>query len=66
MTRLERIRLMDADEMAGCLLVLHDGDAGSYCRMKTECVEALENNTPEIITDERCKACIRDWLLEEG
>lgn len=65
MTRLERIRRMDVDELTGCLLVLQD-NAGGYCRMKAECVEALENNTPEIITDEHCKACVRDWLLEEA
>lgn len=65
MRRLEWIRQMDVEELAGRLLTLHDGDAGSYCRMKLECVEALENNTPEVITDEHCRECVKAWLLEE-
>lgn len=64
-TRLEQIRCMSLEELAQRLLTLHDGDAGSYCRMKPECVAALEENRPEIITDQHCLECVKEWLMEE-
>ena len=64
-TRLEQIRCMSLEELAQRLLTLHDGDAGSYCRMKPECVAALEENRPEIITDQHCLECVKAWLMEE-
>ena len=64
-TRLEQIRCMSLEELAERLLTLHDGDAGSYCRMKAECVAALEENRPEEITDQHCLECVKEWLMEE-
>ena len=64
-TRLEQIRCMSLEELAQRLLTLQDGDAGSYCRMKPECVAALEENRPEIITDQHCLECVKAWLMEE-
>ena len=64
-TRLEQIRCMSLEELAERLLTLHDGDAGSYCRMKPECVAALEENHPETITDQHCLECVKEWLMEE-
>ena len=64
-TRMEQIQRMDVDELARRLLTLHDGDAGSYCRMKPECMAALEENRPETITDAHCLECVKAWLLAE-
>lgn len=63
--RLEQIRRMDVDELAKRLLTLHDGDAGSYCHMKPECMEALEDDRAGEITDGHCLVCIREWLLAD-
>ena len=63
--RLEQIRCMSLEELAERLLTLHDGDAGSYCRMKDECVQALEENHPETVTEANCLECIKEWLMEE-
>lgn len=64
-TRLEQIRCMSLEELAERLLTLHDGDAGSYCRMKDECVAALEENRTEEITDRHCLECVKEWLMEK-
>ena len=63
--RLEQLRCMSLEELAERMLTLHDGDAGSYCRMKAECVAALEENRPEEITDQHCLECVKAWLMEE-
>lgn len=63
--QMERIQRMDAQELAWFLLTLHDGDAGGYCKMKAECLEALENGTEQEITEANCLECIKAWLLEE-
>ena len=64
-TRLEKLRCMSLEDLAERLLTLHDGDAGSYCRMKDECVQALEENHPETVTEANCLECIKEWLMEE-
>jgi hypothetical protein len=64
-TREELLKAMSREELAERLLTIHDGDAGSYCRMKPECVAALEENRPEIITDQHCLECVKAWLMEE-
>ena len=64
-TREELLKAMSRDELAQRLLTLCDGDAGSYCRMKDECVQALEENHPETVAEANCLECIKEWLMEE-
>ena len=64
-TREEQLKAMSREELAQRLLTLHDGDAGSYCRMKVECVAALEENRAEEITDQHCLECVKEWLMEK-
>lgn len=62
--RMERIRRMGPEELAWRLLTIQ-GDGVGYCRMKPECLEALENDTGWEITEANCLECIKAWLLEE-
>lgn len=61
--RMERIQRMGAEELAQALLTLHDGEAGGYCRMKPECITALEDGTAGEITNENCLECMKAWLI---
>ncbi len=63
MKRIEKIKSMDATELAEVIFNIGADNNIDFCKSKEECAKMLDRGEADEV-DNMCRQCLTDWLEE--